>query len=119
MINLPPPIGYKPSKKSKGVFRSPTQEERKLIAKFILANGSYKAEIEFNISKTLAKSIRNQFGIAPLKVGRSATYTDEDVKKWIAYLKANKNNIKQCSKNFSCSHDTVARRVKEYESKFN
>ena len=115
MLNLPPPKNYKPSKKSKGVFRKPTQDERALIAAFIRKNSCYAAELEFGISSTMTRAISKQFGIAPRPIGRRRTYTREDVAKWVEFLKTNPR-ITHAAINFGCSVSTIKRLVNEFTS---
>lgn len=116
MINLPPPPGWKQSKKGKGVFRQTSKAEREIVANFIREHGCYKAEIEFCISSTMTRKIRKEFGIEPRPRGRARIYLTEDVKKWIAYLAENGGNVKQAATNFNCSHDTITRLINEYKS---
>lgn len=116
MINIPPPPGWKKSKKSKGVFRHTTTAEREIVANYIREHGCYKAEIEFCISSTMTRKIRKEFGIAPRPIGRSRQYTAEDVKTWIAYLAKNGGNVKQAARNFGCSSDTINRLINELET---
>lgn len=113
MLNLPPPPNYRPSKKSKGVFRKPTQDERALIAAFIRKNSCYAAEQEFGISSTMTRAISKQFGIAPKPIGRRRAYTREDVAKWVEFLKTNPR-ISHAAVNFGCSESTIKRLVNEF-----
>jgi len=115
MINLPPPLNYKPRKGLKGVFRKPTLAERELIANFIRKNSRYAAEQEFCISSTLARAIAKQFGIKPRSVGRQRIYTSKDVAQWIEFLKTNPR-VNHAAANFGCTADTIKRLINERKS---
>lgn len=118
MINLPPPPNYKPycQAKYKGVSRRPTLAERELIAKFIAANSVHAAEIEFNISTTMGRAIRNQFGIPARKQGRQHQYTKEDVKSWIKWMKDEKKSVHFAAIRFGCHHSTIKRYINALKS---
>jgi hypothetical protein len=116
MINLPPPPNYKPNKKSKGVFRISTIDDRKIIAAFIEKNGMYAAEAEFGVSTTLTRRVRKEFNIPKLPVGRKKDYADKDVISWIEYMKINPR-ITHAAVNFGVAENTIKRRINEYKSR--